>query len=64
MEFFYKWLAGATMFEWGGLSHSVLIKGIGCTCTSNEEQIVSTLRICLPADCLFFPKSISEEPHK
>lgn len=38
MEFLYKWLAGAaTLFEWGGLSHSVLLKGICCTCTSNEE---------------------------
>jgi hypothetical protein len=51
-------LAGAaTMFVWGGISHMVLLKGIGCTRLSHEERIVSTLRPSLPGDGLScFPR--------
>ena len=51
-------LAGAaTMFVWGGISHMVLLKGIGCTRLSHEERIVSTLRPSLPGDGLYgFPR--------
>ena len=63
MKFLYKWviatLAGAaTMFVWGGISHMVLVKGIGFTRMSNEERIVSTLRTSLPGDGLYFFPSI------
>jgi len=63
MKFLYKWLiatlAGATtMFVWGGISHLVLLKGIGFTRMSNEERIVSTLRTSLPGDGLYFFPSI------
>src|SRR5215467_5850581 len=63
MKFLYKWviatLAGATtMFVWGGISHMVLLKGIGFTRMSNEERIVSTLRTSLPGDGLYFFPSI------
>ena len=49
MKFLYTWLiatlaGAATMFVWGGISHMVLLKGIGFTRMSNEERIVSTLR--------------------
>ena len=58
-----KWvtatLAGAvTIFVWGGISHMVLLKGIGFTRMSNEERIVSTLRSSLPGDGLYFFPSI------
>ena len=60
---FYKWLiatilGGVTIFLWGGLSHMVLLKGIGFTRMSNEERIVSTLRSSLPGDGLYFFPSI------
>jgi hypothetical protein len=63
MNFLHKWLiatlAGATtIFVWGGISHMVLLKGIGFTHMSNEEQIVSTLRTSLPGDGLYFFPSI------
>jgi len=63
MKFVYKWmiatLAGAaTMFVWGGISHLMLLKGIGFTRMSNEERIVSTLRTSLPGDGLYFFPSI------
>jgi len=58
-----KWLiatlAGAvTIFVWGGISHMVLLKGIGFTRMSNEQRIVSTLRSSLPGDGLYFFPSI------
>jgi len=58
-----KWLiatvVGAlTVFLWGGISHMVLLKGIGFTRMSNEEPIVSTLRTSLPGDGLYFFPSI------
>jgi len=63
MNFLHKWLiatlAGATtIFVWGGISHMVLLKGVGFTRMSNEEQIVSTLRTSLPGDGLYFFPSI------
>jgi len=63
MKFLYKWLGAtlagaATMFVWGGISHMVLLKGIGFTHMSNEEQIVSTLRTFLPGNGLYFFPSI------
>ena len=63
MKFLYKWLiatlaGAATMFVWGGISHMVLLKGIGFTRMSNEERIVSTLRTSLPGDGLYFFPSI------
>src|SRR5262249_18379248 len=63
MEFLYKWLiatlaGAATMFVWGGISHMVLLKGMGFTRMSNEERIVSTLRTSLPGDGLYFFPSI------
>ena len=63
MKFLYKWLiatlaGGVTMFLWGGVSHMVLLKGIGFTRLSNEDRIVSTLRSSLPGDGLFFFPSI------
>jgi hypothetical protein len=63
MKFLYKWLGAtlagaATMFVWGGISHMVLLKGIGFTHMSSEEQIVSTLRTSLPGDGLYFFPSI------
>ena len=56
---FYKWLiatilGGVTIFLWGGLSHMVLLKGIGFSRLSNEGQIVSTLRTSLSGDGLYF----------
>ena len=58
-----KWLiatlaGAATIFVWGGISHMVLLKGIGFTRMSNEERIVSTLRSSLPGDGLYFFPSI------
>src|SRR5215831_14681829 len=58
-----KWLiatlAGAvTIFVWGGISHMVLLKGIGFTRMSSEERIVSALRASLPGDGLYFFPSI------
>ena len=47
-----------TVFVWGGISHMVLLKGIGFTRMSNEEAIVSTLRSSLPGDGLYFFPSI------
>jgi hypothetical protein len=48
-------LAGAaTIFVWGAISHMVLLKGVGFTRMSNEEQIVSTLRASLSGDGLYF----------
>jgi len=63
MKFWYKWLiatlAGAAIiFVWGGISHMVLLKGIGFTRMSNEERIVSTLRTSMPGDGLYFFPSI------
>src|SRR6516164_9423332 len=63
MKFFFKWLiatlaGAATLFAWGGISHMVLLKGIGFTCMPNEERIVSTLRTSLPGDGLYFFPSI------
>ena len=52
-------LAGAaTVFVWGGISHMVLLKGIGFTRISNEERIVATLRTSLPGEGLYFFPSI------
>src|SRR5262249_6327326 len=63
MKFFYRWLIAtllgtASMFVWGGISHMVLLKGIGFTRMSNEERIVSTLHTSLPGDGLYFFPSI------
>src|SRR5215471_3952002 len=63
MRSFSKWLvvtlAGAvTLFVWGGISHLVLLKGIGFTRMTHEEPIVSTLRTHLPGDGLYFFPSI------
>lgn len=63
MKFLYKWLGvtlagAATMFVWGGISHMVLLKGIGFTRMSSEELIVSALRTSLPGDGLYFFPSI------
>jgi hypothetical protein len=63
MRFLYKWLvatvAGAvTMFVWGGISHMVLLEGVGFSRISNEERIVSALRTSLPGDGLYFLPSI------
>jgi hypothetical protein len=63
MKFSYKWLiatlaGAATIFVWGGISHMVLLKGIGFTRMSNEERIVSTLRTSLHGDGLYFFPSI------
>jgi hypothetical protein len=63
MKFLYKWLiatlaGAASMFVWGGISHMVLLKGIGFTRRSNEERIVSTLRTSSPEDGLYFFPSI------
>jgi len=63
MRFLYRWLiatlaGAATIFVWGGISHMVLLKGIGFTCMPNEERIVSTLRTSLPGDGLYFFPSI------
>ena len=63
MKSFYKWmiatLAGAaTIFVWGGISHMVLLKGIGFTRMSNEERIVATLHTSLPGEGLYFFPSI------
>jgi len=63
MKFLYTWLiatlaGAATIFVWGGISHMVLLKGIGFASMSNEERIVSTLRTSLPGDGLYFFPSI------
>jgi len=63
MKFLYRWLiatlaGAATIFLWGGISHMVLLKGIGFASMSNEERIVSTLRTSLPGDGLYFFPSI------
>jgi hypothetical protein len=63
MKFLCKWLiatlaGAATMFVWGGISHMVLLKGIGFTRMSDEERIVSTFRTSFPADGLYFFPSI------
>jgi len=63
MKTFCKWLiatlaGAATMFVWGGISHMVLLKGIGFTRMSNEERIVATLRTSLPGEGLYFFPSI------
>jgi hypothetical protein len=69
MKFLYKWLvatvAGAvTMFVWGGISHIVLLEGVGFSRISNEERIVSALRSPCPATvCISFRASTSEEIH-
>jgi hypothetical protein len=61
----FKWLiatlaGAATMFVWGGISHMVMLKGIGFSCmsTSSEGRIVSALRSSLPGDGLYFLPSI------
>jgi len=52
-------LAGATtIFVWGGVSHMVLLKGIGFSRMSNEDQILSTLRTSLTHEGLYFFPSI------
>ena len=52
-------LAGAvTVFVWGGLSHLVLLEGVGFSRITNEERIVSALRTSLPGDGLYFVPSI------
>jgi hypothetical protein len=52
-------LAGAvTVFVWGGLSHLVLLEGVGFSRITNEERIVSALRTSLPGDGLYFLPSI------
>src|SRR5215813_10830974 len=52
-------LAGAaTIFVWGGASHMVLLKGIGFSRMSNEDQILSTLRTSLTHEGLYFFPSI------
>src|SRR5215472_1612405 len=63
MKFLYKWLiatlaGAASMLVWGGISHMVLLKGMGFTRMSNEARIVSTLRTFLPGDGLYFFPSI------
>src|SRR5215831_10061101 len=68
MKFLYRWLiatlaGAATIFVWGGISHMVLLKGIGFTSMSNEERIVSTLRTSLPGDGLYFFPSIDLRGH-
>ena len=53
MKFLYKWLiatlgGAATVFVWGGISHMVLLKGMGFTRMSDDERIVAWLfPICL-----------------
>jgi len=52
-------LAGAvTVFVWGGLSHLVLLEGVGFSQIADEERIVSALRASLPRDGLYFLPSI------
>jgi len=52
-------LAGAvTVFVWGGLSHLVLLEGVGFSQIADEERIVSALRASLPGDGLYFLPSI------
>jgi hypothetical protein len=63
IKFLYRWLiatlaGAATIFVWGGLSHMVLLKGIGFARMTYEEQIVSTLHASLPGDGLYFFPSI------
>src|SRR5262245_24945003 len=59
MKFSYRWIiatlaSAGVMFVWGGLSHMVLLKGMGFSLMPNEEQIVATLRASLPGDGLYF----------
>src|SRR5262245_18705341 len=59
IRWFIATIAGAiTMFVWGAISHMVLLKGIGFTRLTNEEQIVETLRDSLPGNGLYFFPSI------
>jgi len=46
------------VFVWGGLSHLVLLEGVGFSRIANEERIVSALRTSLPGDGLYFLPSI------
>jgi len=48
-------LAGAaTMFVWGGFSHTALLRGVGFSRMPNEERIASSQRTPLPGDGLYF----------
>src|SRR5262249_52372754 len=52
-------LAGAVaVFVWGGLSHLVLLEGVGFSHIAHQERIVSVLRTSLPADGLYVLPSI------
>jgi hypothetical protein len=57
-------LAGAiTIFVWGAISHMVLLEGIGFSRMPNEDRIVSTLRISLNEDGLYFFPNIDLRGH-
>jgi hypothetical protein len=62
MRFVHKWLitsvmGATTIFVWGGLSHMVLLEGIGFSRMPSEEGIVTSLGK-LPGDGLYFFPSI------
>ena len=48
-------LAGAgTIFIWGGLSHMVLLKGVGFSRLPDEDRVISQVRRSIPDEGLYF----------
>lgn len=51
-------VGAATSFAWGGLSHMVLLKGVGFSVLRDEPRLVAALREAAPEDGLYFLPSI------